>query len=210
VAENNSEHVNAATHHPNMEVRNVQEMRVSHVTATLSTVPLMAAGPSGQCGGNARRVVVVDEPTEPDNAQHHRPNMVGTDAQEHQSKQNNVEQSNVQSTVDGLDTLDGEVVQRLVEVEFQQVSDIVLHHHLNTTVVHALVNEQKQRNVTFNLVLLMGNTQPGPNGQLAVLPAMVEPKQETDSVLHPNMEVKDVLCSVMQLIHVNATLILAH
>lgn len=193
-----------------MEVRNVQEMRVSHVTATANTVPLMVAGPSGQCGGNARRVVVVDEPTEPDNAQHHRPNMVGTDAQEHQSKLNNVEPSNVQSTVDGPDTLVGEVVRRHVEVEFQQVSDIVLRHHLNTTVVHVMVSEQKQRNVTFNLVLLMENTHSGPNGQLAVLPVMVEPKPETESVLHPNMEVKDVLCSVMQLTHVNAIPILVH
>jgi len=136
--------------------------------------------------------------------------MVETDAQGHPSKRNNVEQSSAQSTADGPDTLHGDPVRRAAEVESQPVSDIVLNHHQNTTADHVQVNERKRRNVTSILVPSMVYIQRGPNGHLAVLRAMAEPRPETGSVHHPNMEAKDAQCLEMQWIHENAVPTLAH
>jgi len=136
--------------------------------------------------------------------------MEETDAQVLPSKQNNVEQSNVQSTVDGPDTLHGDLAPRLVEAVSQPVSDIVQNHHQNTMDDLVKVKDQKRRNVTLSTVPLMEFTQDGLNGQLAVLLVEVELRPETENAHHPDMEEKAVWCSEMQLILENATPMNAH
>lgn len=54
VVENKSEHVNAATPHPNTAAVSAQEREVRLEPATRTSAPLMADGPNGACGENVQ------------------------------------------------------------------------------------------------------------------------------------------------------------
>jgi len=165
----------------------------------------MEVGHSGVCGESVVSHAVVDEHTDFDVVQTPHPNMVVNDAQEHQSKRNNAEPSNVQSTEDGVVIQHTVLVLRVVEEVLPPVTDIVTHLHPSTTASTVLALHSRQRNATLTTVLLMEHTHLGLNGQHVVFHAVEVLKPETESAHHPNMEAKVAKSLDTPLTNVNVT-----
>lgn len=188
--ENKFEPVSAATRHQNTVERHAQAWPQTHVHATRTSVPSMEVGLSGACGENVRSHVGVDERTDFDDAPTPHPNMVVNDAQEHQSKRNNVGPSNVRSMENGVNIQHTVLVRRVVVGVQLPVTDIVTHLHPSTTVAIVQAPPSRQSNVTPTTALLTANTHHGPNGQPALHHVVEVPRPETESAHHQNMEAK--------------------
>lgn len=188
--ENKFEPVSAATRHQNTAERHAQAWPQTHVHATRTSVLSTEVGRSGVCGENVLSHAAADERTDFDVAPTPHPNMVVNDAQEHQSKRNNAEPSNVRSTEDGVNIQHTVLVRRAVEVVQLPASDIVIHLHPSTTVALVQAPPRRRSNVTPTTALLTANTQHGPNGQPALFPAAGVPRPETESAHHRCMEAK--------------------
>jgi len=204
--ESNNEHVNAAILHPSMVVESALVAELIQEPATHNSVPLMVDGRSGECGENARRLVEVDALTDYVGVQIQVLSMVVNDVQVPQSKQNNVEPSNVQSMEVGVRILHTVLAPRHAEGEPPKVFATATIQPPNTMDFPVQEQHQKLNHATLNIVLSMENTPRGQTGHNVATLAEVEHKPGTASAHHPNMEVKDVKFLAMPLMNANVIL----